>query len=215
MRYHQFTPLSDAPAPAYARHIGMRWARFVEDGDKPGTGVATTEPGQQQDDGQKPPEEPKTPETGAADDEGLNVEGLKSALAAERANAKKHRQEAADANAKLQQIADAKLSDIDKAVKERDTAAQERDTARTELAVYKLAAKHGITDEADVEVLLAIGDESKRAAAAARLAPTGSASGPSLRSRAGTGTPSGHKGGSVQAGRERFAEQHRKTNERA
>lgn len=172
MRYHQFTPLSDAPAPAYARHIGMRWARFVEDGDKPGTGVATTEPGQQQDDGQKPPEEPKTPETGATDDEGLNVEGLKSALAAERAAAKKHRQEAADANAKLQQIEDAKLSDIDKAVKERDTAAQERDTARTELAVYKLAAKHGITDESDVEVLLAIGDETKRAAAAARLAPT-------------------------------------------
>lgn len=173
---HIHHALASEPTPHYLRHVGMRWARFIEDGDKPGTGTASAEepPTSAEGEGGEKPAGKTTeePETGAGGEGEQSVEGLKSALATERSSAKQYRKELADAKAALQKIEDAKLSDIQRANKDRDAALAERDEARAALAIRDLATEHGITDKADIELLASIKDEDKRAAAAARLAPS-------------------------------------------
>lgn len=176
-------------APLYmSKQIGMRVARYVEAPEGAPTPAPT----------------PPAPADPPAGDEPLGDSG-KKALETERAASKEWERRAKEAEAKVEAAESAKLSDIDRANKERDDAKSEAATARAELAVLRLAAANGITEQDDIDLLIGVSDETQRAALAARLAskPTPK---PAPVPKAGTGNPdSGTGSGSIQAGRDLHA----------
>lgn len=202
--------LNTDSTPYYMRHLGMRLARFIEDGDKPGTGVAGDDAGSNDPAGKH--------ESGNEGDEtSQDVEGLKRALAAERASNKTMHQELGAAKSALQKIEDDKLDDLGKANKRAEDAEARAFAAEAKVAVRELADEHGITDSDQIAILAAIPDEETRqnAAKAFKAASDKHQQDPDPKRRfipkAGSGSNStGGSGGSVQAGRERWAAKHNK-----
>lgn len=105
-------------------------------------------------------------------------EGGPKALAAEREARKAAEAKIAAYEAKENEAAKANLSEVERAQAEAAEAAKARDEASAELARYKVAAKHGITDEDDLELLAAAPDEATMERLAARMASTGAAKTP-------------------------------------
>ena len=70
--------------------------------------------------------------------------------------------------AKFEEIEQANKSELEKLTEERETIARERDAARAEVLRYRVAAKHGITDE-DAELFLTGSDEETLTKQAQRL----------------------------------------------
>jgi hypothetical protein len=80
--------------------------------------------------------------------------------------------ENAEARKRLDEIEAASKSDLEKATEARQAAEQERDAARAEALRYKVASKHGISDE-DAELFLTGTDEDTLTKQAERLAARG------------------------------------------
>lgn len=181
--------------PSYMRHIGMAWARFVEgaEGAPPATPAPPADPVP------APPAEP------ADGDKPLGENGEKD-LRAEREARQALEKQVAEFKAKEDAAESAKLSDIDRANKERDDAKAEAVAARSELAVAALARQHGITDEGDIAALAAVPDEAVRTSLAARLASNPAPiPKPEPVPKAGTGNPIPSGGtGTVSAGRDLY-----------
>ena len=108
----------------------------------------------------------------------FNGEGGPKALAAEREARKAAEAKIAAYDAKENEAAKANLSEVERAQAEAAEAAKARDEASAELARYKVAAKHGITDEDDLELLAAAPDEATMERLAARMASSGAAKTP-------------------------------------
>ena len=109
------------------------------------------------------------PAAGPKADEPLEAPGLK-ALAAERKRADEAESrvkafEAAQADAER-----AKLSDIERATTEAAESRAEADAAKAETLRLRVAVKHGITDEEDVELFLTGKDEATLTRQAEKLA---------------------------------------------
>lgn len=104
-----------------------------------------------------------------SDSDGDLGEGGKKALEAERKRAAKAERDLKAMQARLDEIEAAKLSDLEKAQKQATEAAAEAEKARAEVLRYRIAAKHGITDE-DAELFLTGSDEETLARQAERLA---------------------------------------------
>jgi colicin import membrane protein len=152
---------------------------------------------------QDPPANPDVP------DEKLGEPGLK-ALKAERDARAKAEQDLADARAALQQIEDAKLSDIQRAQKEAADAATTAASLRLENARLAALAEHPVPKDyqdlvtgTDAESFLASAKKVAALAAAAsgKVAPLDRIPDSGDRSKNNSVTP----GGSVAAGREMFA----------
>lgn len=111
------------------------------------------------------------------DDKPLGENGEK-ALKAEREARKAAEARLAEFEAKEKDAAKANLSEVERAQAEAKDALEASVKAASELSTYKLAAKLGITDEADMEILLAIPDEATRERTAERIAKAGVASTP-------------------------------------
>lgn len=139
------------------------------------------------------------------DDEQLG-EGGKKALKAERDARSKAEKELAEARAALQEIEDAKLSDIERAKKERDEIAAETATLRTEnarlaaLATYPVPEKyqHLVIGTDEASFLASAKDVSELAAAATK--------GTGVVSKSGTGSGGKPIGGSISEHRRQIAE---------
>ena len=127
------------------------------------------------------PAENPTPATPAEAPQGDPVEALgepgKKALAAEREARKAAEKSAADLAAKLKEIEAAQMSDLERAqaaAKEYQEAAAK---ASSEALRWRIAAKHGISDE-DAEVFLTGADEDTLTRQAERLSALSTAGGP-------------------------------------
>lgn len=155
------------------------------------------------------PQEPATPSGDKAPDEKLGEPGLR-ALQAERDARSKAEKDLADARAALQQIEDAKLSDIQRAQKEAADIAAEAATLKLENARLAALAEHPVPKDyqdlvtgTDAESFLA---SAKKVAA---LAAAASGKVPPLDRIPDSGDRSKNNGvtpaGSVAAGREMFA----------
>lgn len=143
------------PLPYYMSAIGMQGARFIE--GNTGDPAPAGEPVVASD----PVADPKPEPLGDA--------GLK-ALQAER-DARKVAEDKVAEFEKAQAEADkAKLGEVERAQANADEAAKEAAGAKAELARYKLANKHGITDEEDLELLATAADETAMERLAVRLA---------------------------------------------
>lgn len=105
-------------------------------------------------------------------------EGGIKALTAEREARKAAEAKVATFEAERAEAAKANLSEVERAQAEKAETAKERDDAKAELSRYKVAAKHGITDEDDLELLAAAPDEATMERLAARMASTGAAKTP-------------------------------------
>lgn len=117
-----------------------------------------------------------TTETEVADTP-LGEGGIK-ALTAEREARKVAEAKVATYEAEKADAAKANLSEVERARAEKAETAKERDDAKAELSRYKVAAKHGITDEGDLELLAAAPDEETMERLAARMASSGVAKTP-------------------------------------
>lgn len=133
----------------------------------PAPGAQTTEPQQQ-----AQPNQPGEP----AAVEPLGAGGIK-ALQAERDARAAAEKAAADLQAQLDKIAEANLSELEKAQKDAKDASEAAATARTEALRYRLAASHGIStapgengEPSDAEVFLTAADEAGMTAQAQRFA---------------------------------------------
>lgn len=118
-----------------------------------------------------------TEQVQSQEDKPLGENGEK-ALKAEREARKAAEARLAEFEAKEKEAAKANLSEVERAQAEAKEAQEASAKAASELSTYKLAAKLGITDEADVEILLAIPDEATRERTAERIAKAGAASTP-------------------------------------
>ena len=118
-----------------------------------------------------------TVEVVAEVDKPLGENGEK-ALKAEREARKAAEARIAEFESKEADAAKANLSEIERAQADTKEAQEARDKASAELSVYKLAAKHGITDEDDLELLAAAPDDVTREKLASRIASAGTASKP-------------------------------------
>ncbi|MBF6672437.1 hypothetical protein [Glutamicibacter sp. FBE19] len=118
-----------------------------------------------------------TEQVQSQDDKPLGENGEK-ALKAEREARKAAEARLAEFEAKEKEAAKANLSEVERAQAEAKDALEASVKAASELSTYKLAAKLGITDEADMEILLAIPDEATRERTAERIAKAGVASTP-------------------------------------
>jgi len=118
-----------------------------------------------------------TEQVQSQDDKPLGENGEK-ALKAEREARKAAEARLAEFEAKEKEAAKASLSEVERAQAEAKEAQEDRDKANSALSTYKLAAKLGITDEEDMEILLAIPDEATRERTAERIAKAGVASTP-------------------------------------
>lgn len=115
-----------------------------------------------------------TVEVTAEVDKPLGENGEK-ALKAEREARKAAEARIAEFESKEADAAKANLSEIERAQAEAKDALEASAKAASELSTYKLAAKLGITDETDMEILLAIPDEVTRERTAERIAKAGAA----------------------------------------
>lgn len=163
----QFRPIISAEIPHYMSAIGMQGARFIEGDPNAGKPVDGEPAG-----GSKPGEGGGDPKPGAegSDEDKFDNPGGPKALAAERearAAAEKELQAYKDREAEAEKL---KLSDIERAQTEAAEAAKATESAQAELARYKVAAKHGITDEDDLELLATASDEATMERLAGRLA---------------------------------------------
>lgn len=102
-------------------------------------------------------------------DEALGEGGIK-ALTAEREARKLAEAKVAAFEKDAEEAAKAKLGDIERAQAETAERAKEAAEAKAELARYKVAAKHGITDAEDLELLATAADEATMERLAARMA---------------------------------------------
>jgi hypothetical protein len=93
----------------------------------------------------------------------------KKAIAAERSARSAAEKEAKSLRTQLDAIEAAKLSDLEKAQKENATLASEAAQARAEALRFRIASKHGISDE-DAQIFLTGSDEQTITAQATRLA---------------------------------------------
>lgn len=118
-----------------------------------------------------------TEQVQSQEDKPLGENGEK-ALKAEREARKAAEARLAEFEAKEKEAAKANLSEVERAQAEAKDALEASVKAASELSTYKLAAKLGITDEADMEILLAIPDEATRERTAERIAKAGTASTP-------------------------------------
>lgn len=118
-----------------------------------------------------------TEQVQSQEDKPLGENGEK-ALKAEREARKAAEARIAEFEAKEKEAAKANLSEVERAQAEAKDALEASVKAASELSTYKLAAKLGITDEADMEILLAIPDEATRERTAERIAKAGVASTP-------------------------------------
>lgn len=118
-----------------------------------------------------------TEQVQSQDDKPLGENGEK-ALKAEREARKAAEARLAEFEAKEKEAAKANLTEVERAQAEAKDALEASVKAASELSTYKLAAKLGITDEADMEILLAIPDEATRERTAERIAKAGVASTP-------------------------------------
>jgi len=104
-------------------------------------------------------------------------EGGKKAIQAEREARKAAEKAAADLQAQLDQIQQAQMSDLERAQAEARAASEAAAKAQSEALRWRIAAKHGISDE-DAETFLTGSDEAaltrqaERLAALATTAPT-------------------------------------------
>lgn len=96
-------------------------------------------------------------------------EGGKKALAAERARAKAAEDAAKSLQAQLDEIKKSQMSDLERAQTFAQEQQQAADAARAEALRWRIAAKHGITDE-DAETFLTGSDEASLTRQAERLA---------------------------------------------
>lgn len=108
------------------------------------------------------------PEKPQSDSDGDLGEGGKKALEAERKRAAKAERDLKAMQARLDEIEAAKLSDLERAQKQATEAAAEAEKARAEVLRFRIAAKHGITDE-DAELFLTGSDEDTLTRQAERL----------------------------------------------
>jgi len=92
------------------------------------------------------------------------IEALRSALAKANDEAKENRLKATE----LDQIKHAQMSELEKAQAAMQTATQEAAAAKAEALRWRIAAKHGISDE-DAETFLTAGDEESLTRQAERL----------------------------------------------
>lgn len=99
----------------------------------------------------------------------------KKALSAEREARKQAERELAAATARLKEIEDANLSDMERAQVEAQEAKAEAAKAHAELARFRVAAAHGITDQDDISLFLTGDDEETLTRQAQRLAERASA----------------------------------------
>ena len=103
----------------------------------------------------------------AADLGGFKSQESKDSVLADLADARKRLKQFEEAQAEAEK---AKLSDIERAQTEAQEARKAADEARTEVARYRIAAKHGITSEDDLELLASVTDEAAMERLAARIA---------------------------------------------
>lgn len=115
-----------------------------------------------------------TEQVQSQEDKPLGENGEK-ALKAEREARKAAEARLAEFEAKEKEAAKANLSEVERAQAEAKEAQEASAKAAAELSVYKLAAKHGITDEDDLELLSAAPDEATRERLAVRISAAGSA----------------------------------------
>lgn len=110
-----------------------------------------------------------TTETAKPDNEagGFKSKESKESVLADLAEVRKELAAFKDREAEAEK---AKLSDIERAQAETAEKAKEASEAKAELARYKVAAKHKITDEDDLELLATAGDEATMERLAARIA---------------------------------------------
>jgi len=103
----------------------------------------------------------------APEADGFKSKESKDAVLADLASV---RQELAAFKEREAEAEKAKLSDIERANAETAERAKDAEEARAELARYKIAAKHGITDEDDLELLATASTEEAMERLAARIA---------------------------------------------
>lgn len=115
------------------------------------------------------PPAPVVEEKPQSDSGGDLGEGGKKALEAERKRAAKAERDLKAMQTRLDEIEAAKLSDLERAQKQAADAASEAEKARAEVLRYRIAAKHGITDD-DAELFLTGSDEETLTRQAERLA---------------------------------------------
>ncbi|NKG22214.1 hypothetical protein [Paeniglutamicibacter terrestris] len=110
-----------------------------------------------------------TPEAVKPDEDagGFKSKESKDAVLADLAEVRKELAAFKDREAEAEK---AKLSDIERAQAETTERAKEAAEAKAELARYKVAAKHKITDADDLELLATAGDEAAMERLAVRLA---------------------------------------------
>ncbi len=101
------------------------------------------------------------------------IEALRAALAKANDEAKENRLKATE----LDQIKHAQMSELEKAQAAMQTAAQEAAAAKAEALRWRIAAKHGISDE-DAETFLTGSDEESLTKQAQRLASLATSSNP-------------------------------------
>lgn len=102
----------------------------------------------------------------APDADGFKSKESKDAVLADLAETRKQLAEFKEREAEAEK---AKLSDIERAKAETAERAQDAADAKAELARYKIAAKHGITDADDLELLAAASTEEAMERIAARI----------------------------------------------
>lgn len=152
-------------------------------------------------------------EASKAADEKLGEGGIK-ALKAEREARETAEKEAADAKAALQKIEDAKLSDIQRAQKERDDQAAENAKLKAANARLAALAKHPVPE--DLQDLVTGTDEASYLASAKKISDLyaraeGKAGGSSYVHKSGTGSGENNPaGGSIAAGRDLYASRKKK-----
>lgn len=105
-------------------------------------------------------------------------EGGEKALKAEREARKAAEATIAEYKAKEDDAAKANLSEIERAQADTQSAVKRAEEAESALAVHRLAIKHGITDDDDLELLSAAPDDATRERLALRIAKPGTATTP-------------------------------------
>lgn len=147
-----------AEVPYYMSAMGMQGARFLE-GDTSG-GVPDPTP--------KPEPKPGEGDPKQADDlGGFKSQESKESVLADLAAARDRIKEFEDAQAAAEK---SKLSDIERAQTEAQEAQAAAAEAKAEAARYRIAAKHGISEEDDLELLASVTDEAAMEKLAARIA---------------------------------------------
>ena len=135
------------------------------------------------------PTEPQNSTQGDPADEPLG-EGGKKALKAERDRATAAERQAAEFKKRLDEIEAANLSDLEKAQKQAQEAQEAATRATADALRFRVAAKHGLSDE-DADLFLTGTDAEtieRQAAALVARTPTGPKSDPSQGAKGGNGS---------------------------